>query len=59
LRRFNRVTNPPGALDEPEQYHAIPDAALYVIPNGGHDAIFRSARPDFVRTTLAFLGGGR
>jgi pimeloyl-ACP methyl ester carboxylesterase len=40
-----------------EQYRAIPDAALYVIPDGGHDAIFRAARPDFVRTTLAFLGG--
>jgi len=38
-----------------EQYRAIPNAALYVIPNGGHDAIFRAARPDFVRTTLAFL----
>jgi pimeloyl-ACP methyl ester carboxylesterase len=42
-----------------EQYRAIPDAALYVIPNGGHDAIFRAARPDFVRTALAFLDGGR
>jgi len=40
-----------------EQYRAIPDAALYVIPNGGHDAVFRAARPDFVRTALAFLGG--
>lgn len=30
---------------------------LYVIPNGGHDAIFRAARPDFARTALAFLGG--
>jgi len=39
-----------------EQYRAIAGAALYVIPNGGHDAIFRVARPDFVRTTLAFLG---
>jgi pimeloyl-ACP methyl ester carboxylesterase len=40
-----------------EQFRAIPDAALYVIPNGGHDAVFRAARPDFVRTALAFLGG--
>jgi pimeloyl-ACP methyl ester carboxylesterase len=40
-----------------EQYRAIPNAALYVIPNGGHDAIFRAARPDFVRTALAFLAG--
>ena len=39
------------------QYRAIPGAALYVIPNGGHDAIFRAARSDFVRTTLAFLAG--
>jgi pimeloyl-ACP methyl ester carboxylesterase len=38
-----------------DQYRAIPDAALYVIPEGGHDAIFRAARPDFVRTALAFL----
>jgi pimeloyl-ACP methyl ester carboxylesterase len=40
-----------------EQYRALPGAALYVIPDGGHDAVFRAARPDFVRTTLAFLGG--
>jgi pimeloyl-ACP methyl ester carboxylesterase len=39
-----------------EQYRAIPNAALYVIPNAGHDAVFRAARPDFVRTALAFLG---
>jgi pimeloyl-ACP methyl ester carboxylesterase len=38
-----------------EQYRAIPRAALQVIPNGGHDAIFRAARPDFVRAALAFL----
>ena len=38
-----------------EQYRAIPRAALHVIPNGGHDAVFRAARPDFVRATLAFL----
>jgi pimeloyl-ACP methyl ester carboxylesterase len=38
-----------------EQYRAIPNAALYVIPDGGHDAVFRAARPDFVRTALAFL----
>ena len=40
-----------------DQYRSIPNAALYVIPNGGHDAIFRAARPDFVRTALAFLVG--
>ena len=38
-----------------EQYRAIPRAALQVIPNSGHDAIFRAARPDFVRAALAFL----
>lgn len=38
-----------------EQYRTIPGAALYVIPEGGHDAVFRAARPDFVRTALAFL----
>jgi pimeloyl-ACP methyl ester carboxylesterase len=40
-----------------EQYRAIPGAALYVIPNGGHAAVFHAARPDFVRTSLAFLRG--
>jgi len=40
-----------------EQYRALPGSALYVIPNGGHDAVFRDARPDFVRTALAFLAG--
>lgn len=38
-----------------EQYRAIPGAALYVIPEAGHDAVFRAARPDFARTALAFL----
>lgn len=38
-----------------EQVRAIPGAALYVIPEGGHDAVFHAARPDFVRTALAFL----
>jgi pimeloyl-ACP methyl ester carboxylesterase len=40
-----------------EQYGAIPSSALMVIPNGGHDAVFRQARPDFVRAALAFLRG--
>jgi hypothetical protein len=30
-------------------------AALCVIPEGGRDPVFRAARPDFVRTALAFL----
>lgn len=42
-----------------EQFRSIPDAALMVIPNGGHDAVFRDARPDFVRTALAFLSPER
>ena len=40
-----------------EQYRAIPGAALMVIPDGGHHAVFGAARPDFVRAALAFLGG--
>jgi pimeloyl-ACP methyl ester carboxylesterase len=40
-----------------EQLRAIRNAALMVIPNGGHDAVFRQARPDFTRTALAFLRG--
>jgi pimeloyl-ACP methyl ester carboxylesterase len=38
-----------------EQYRSIPRAALYVLPGAGHDAVFGVARPDFVRTALAFL----
>lgn len=38
-----------------EQYRAIPGAALYVIPGGGHDAVFGPARAEFVRAALAFL----
>jgi pimeloyl-ACP methyl ester carboxylesterase len=40
-----------------EQYRAIPGSALAVLPNGGHDAIFREARDFFVRAALAFLRG--
>ncbi len=40
-----------------EQYRVIPRAALMVIPEGNHDAVFRQARPDFVRAALAFLRG--
>ena len=40
-----------------EQYRAIPGAALYVIPNAGHDAVFGAARPEFERAALAFLAG--
>jgi pimeloyl-ACP methyl ester carboxylesterase len=38
-----------------EQYRAIPEAALHVLPSGGHDAVFGPARPDFVRAALSFL----
>ena len=40
-----------------EQYRAIPQSALYVLPAGGHDAVFGPARADFERAALAFLGG--
>jgi len=40
-----------------EQYRAIPDGALAVLPNGGHDAVFGPSRAEFVRTALAFLQG--
>lgn len=40
-----------------EQYRAIPGSALCVLPNGGHDAVFREARPFFAETTRAFLRG--
>jgi pimeloyl-ACP methyl ester carboxylesterase len=42
-----------------EQYRAIPGAALYVIPDGGHDAVFGPARPDFVRVATTFLARGK
>jgi pimeloyl-ACP methyl ester carboxylesterase len=38
-----------------DQYRAMPNARLYVIPEGGHDAVFGPARPDFVRTATTFL----
>jgi pimeloyl-ACP methyl ester carboxylesterase len=37
------------------QYRAIPHAALAVLPNGGHDAVFGPSRAEFVRSALAFL----
>ena len=40
-----------------EQYRLIPRAALYVIPGGGHEAVFGEALADFARTALAFLDG--
>jgi len=39
-----------------EQYRAIPDATLCVLPSGGHEAVFGPARDYFVKTALDFLG---
>jgi pimeloyl-ACP methyl ester carboxylesterase len=36
-------------------YRAIPRAALWVVPNGGHGPIFLEAAEPFARTALAFL----
>lgn len=38
-----------------EMYRAIPGAALWVVPGGGHGPIFADAAPLFVRTALDFL----
>ena len=38
-----------------EQYRAIPGAALHVLPNAGHDAVFGAGRAEFVRAALEFL----
>ena len=38
-------------------YRAIPRAALWVVPNGGHGPIFLEAAEPFARTALAFLRG--
>ena len=40
-----------------ELYRAIPDAALWVVPNGGHGPIFGDQARPFVMTAAAFLGG--
>jgi pimeloyl-ACP methyl ester carboxylesterase len=37
-------------------YRAIPRAALWVVPGGGHVPIFLDARAEFVRAALEFLG---
>jgi pimeloyl-ACP methyl ester carboxylesterase len=36
-------------------YHAIPKAALWVVPNGGHGPIFVEAAERFARTSLEFF----
>jgi pimeloyl-ACP methyl ester carboxylesterase len=38
-----------------ELFRAIPNAALAVIPNGGHGPIFGEQAPPFVRTAATFL----
>ena len=38
-----------------DMYRAIPRAALWVIPNGGHLPLFGAVRPELARTALAFL----
>ncbi|MBI4750972.1 MAG: alpha/beta hydrolase [Acidobacteria bacterium] len=38
-----------------EMYQAIPKAALWVVPNGGHGPIFGDQTPHFVVTALNFL----
>ena len=37
-------------------YRAIPAAALWVVPGGGHGPIFAEAAAPFVRTARDFLG---
>ena len=41
-----------------ELYRAIPNAALWVVPNGGHGPIFGNQAAPFVMTAAAFLDGG-
>ena len=38
-----------------ELFRAIPNAALHVVPNGGHGPIFGELAPPFVRTATSFL----
>jgi pimeloyl-ACP methyl ester carboxylesterase len=42
-----------------EMYRAIPQAALWVVPGGGHGPIYLDAAAAFVQNALAFLGGAR
>ena len=39
-----------------EMYAAIPDAALWIVPNGGHLPVFGDAAEPFRQRALAFLG---
>ena len=38
-----------------ELFRGIPNAALWVVPNGGHGPIFGEQAAPFVRTATAFL----
>jgi pimeloyl-ACP methyl ester carboxylesterase len=40
-----------------ELFRSIPDAALWIVPNGGHGPIFGATAPRFVETATAFLAG--
>jgi pimeloyl-ACP methyl ester carboxylesterase len=40
-----------------ELYRSIPDAALWVVPNGGHGPIFGEMAAPFTATALAYLSG--
>jgi len=42
-----------------ELYRGIPDAALWVVPNGGHGPVFGAMAPRFVATAMEFLGGDK
>jgi len=43
-----------------EEYQAIPEAYLWIVPNGGHVPLMNSAqdRSYLIKQVLAFLGGG-
>lgn len=38
-----------------EMYRAIPQSALWVVPNGGHGPVFLDSAAQFAQTTLAFF----
>ncbi|OJH38577.1 alpha/beta fold hydrolase [Cystobacter ferrugineus] len=42
-----------------ELFQAIPDARLWIIPNGGHGPIFGEHREAFARTALDFVRGSQ
>lgn len=40
-----------------DMYRAVPDAQLWVVPNGGHVPIAGEHAAQFMKTALAFLAG--